>query len=100
MRSRYSAYCLGGYGEYLHSTWHPAYRQGLTPNSLSGKTRDWLSLEILQAAQEGDKGGVEFRAKYREDNGELKYHHEVSVFVRMKGQWLYTDGKVQVSPAD
>jgi len=99
MRSRYTAYCLGGYGEYLHSTWHPSYRAGLTAGSLSGKTRDWESLEVLQASQEGNKAGVEFRAKYREPNGEMMYHHEVSVFLRVKGQWYYTDGRVQVTAA-
>ena len=99
MRSRYAAYCLGGYGQYLHDSWHPEYRKGLTAQSLNNRTHDWQSLEILQDAQKGDKAGVEFRAKYGDEKGELKYHHEVSVFVRIKGKWLYTDGKVQVTPA-
>ncbi len=99
MRSRFSAYTLGGFGQYLHDTWHPNYRKGLTPNSLSQRTCDWQSLEVLQSKQEGDKGGVEFRAKYIDEKGELLYHHEISVFVRVKGRWYYTDGKVQITPA-
>lgn len=30
MRSRYSAYALGGYGEYLLKTWFPPMASGLT----------------------------------------------------------------------
>ncbi|MCG8416077.1 MAG: hypothetical protein MI746_17815 [Pseudomonadales bacterium] len=96
MRSRYTAYKLGGYGEYLWRTWHPNTSKGLTPQSLSGKTRDWQSLEIVDTMQDGDKGGVEFRANYLDEHGELKCHHEMSAFVRVKGQWVYVDGKVQL----
>lgn len=41
MRSRFSAYALGGYGDYLISTWLPSSAKGLTVSELSKKTVDW-----------------------------------------------------------
>ena len=98
MRARFCAYRLGGYGEFLFNTWHPNYCGGLTPQSLSGKTHNWQSLEVLQSEQQGDKGGVEFRANYIDEHGDLQCHYEVALFLRHKGRWFYTDGKVQITP--
>ena len=98
MRARFTAYRLGGHGQFLFNTWHPNYCQGLTPTSLSGKTHDWQSLDILQSSQQGDKGGVEFVAHYLDSSGQMHRHHEVSVFVRIKGRWFYTEGKVKITP--
>ena len=47
MRSRYSAYALGGYGEYLLKTWFPPMASGLTAIELSKHIQEWLSLEVL-----------------------------------------------------
>ena len=100
MRSRFAAYAIGDHGQYLMETWHPAYSRGNTANSLSMKTHDWRSLKVLQAGQEGDRGGVEFVADYVDPKGVLQRHHEISVFVRHKGRWFYTDGKVDVRPVE
>jgi len=97
MRARYTAYALGGYGDFLYHTWHPQFRQGITPNTLSQKTMDWQSLWVGEFKQEGDRGAIEFKAIYREPNGQLHCHHEISQFLRNKGLWYYTAGKVEVS---
>lgn len=98
MRARYTAYALGGFGEYLYYTWHPEYRQGLSASSLAQKTQDWLSLTVGESKQEGDRGAIEFRAIYRDDKGRLLCHQEISQFLRIKGLWYYTAGKVKILP--
>ena len=94
MRSRYSAYALGGYGDYLLNTWHPATSQGLISPELSQKQHDWLQLEVIDRAQEGDSGEVEFKASYRDKNGQVQVLHERSSFTRVAGRWLYVGGEV------
>ncbi len=95
MRSRYSAYALGGYGDYLLSTWFSATAAGLTAKALSEKTMEWVKLEVLSSNQTGDKATVEFNAFYREpDHSEVQVMHEVSVFQRTSGHWLYVGGEV------
>lgn len=96
MRARYTAYALGGYGDYLYYTWHPEHRGGLSPKSLAQKTLDWQSLRVGESKQEGDRGAIEFQAIYRDEKGKLLCHHEISQFLRSKGLWYYTAGKVQV----
>ncbi len=93
MRSRYSAYALGGYGEYLLSTWFPATATGLTVASLAKRTVDWTRLEVLGKSQQGDDGMVEFIAHFI-DEGEQKAMHEQSIFKRVQGRWLYVGGEV------
>lgn len=96
MRSRYCAYALGGYGEYLLSTWLPATTHSLTAADLSEKTLDWQRLEILSSSQNGDKGVVEFKAWYRNpDTGKIEIMHETSQFQRIQSRWFYVDGKVK-----
>ncbi|MGB1800042.1 MAG: YchJ family protein [Gammaproteobacteria bacterium] len=96
MRSRYTAYALGGYGEYLLSTWLPEMTQGLAAESLSEKTLDWIKLEILDNSQKGDAGIVEFKAYYKDESGLEKVHHEKSTFKRMNRQWYYVEGDVKI----
>lgn len=95
MRSRYSAYALGNYGQYLLDTWFPATAAGLTADSLSEKNMNWVKLEVLSKSQTGDNATVEFNACYREpDSDVLLTMHEVSVFKRVSGLWLYVGGEV------
>ena len=92
MRSRYSAYALGGYGEYLFRTWHPANRGSLQPKDVDLITTNWTNLEVLKAQQSGDRGIVEFIAHFAAEDGSQGTHHELSTFVREMGHWLYLDG--------
>jgi len=89
MRSRYSAFALGGYGEYLMASWHPTMTADLNAEVLSQKNQQWFKLTILGKCQKGDIGSVEFEAFYINLKGEECVHHEVSSFVRVSGDWLY-----------
>jgi SEC-C motif-containing protein len=99
MRSRYSAYSLGNHGDYLLKTWFPATARGLSAATLSRREHEWTALEILDKSQDGDQGMVEFKAWYREGDGEPQLLHEKSVFQRMGGRWLYVGGEVDIGPA-
>ncbi len=95
MRSRYSAYALGGHGDYLLATWFSATAGAATAAQLSEKSLDWVGLDVLASQQNGDKGAVEFKAYYREpDNTELRTLHEKAVFQRTAGRWLYVGGEI------
>ena len=98
MRSRYSAYALGGHGDYLLNTWFPATARGLTAEELSIRTCDWIELEILNKSQSGDQGTVEFNAWFHNDQGDREVLHEKSVFQRINGRWLYVGGEVDSTP--
>ena len=98
MRSRYSAYALGNYGEYLLQSWFPATAQGLTVEALSRRSCDWIGLDVIARSQQGDQGLVEFKAWYRDENGKRQVLHEKSVFQRIAGRWLYIGGEVDSSP--
>lgn len=95
MRSRYSAFALGGYGQYLLATWHPAYRGQLDEHELSLQSTAWTDLKILSSNQQGDTGTVEFIAGFENRDGTRDTHHEVSNFIREKGLWLYCDGLIK-----
>jgi SEC-C motif domain protein len=94
MRSRYTAYALGGLGEYLLDTWFPATSQGLSVLELSQKTLNWQRLEIHHKSQRGDAGAVEFSAWYKDAQGEEQCMHEKSEFRRIQGRWYYVGGEV------
>jgi SEC-C motif-containing protein len=98
MRSRYSAYALGGYGDYLLQTWFPATAKGLTVEALSQRSCDWIELEVLHKSQKGDQGTVEFNAWFQNDEGDKQVLHEKSVFQRTDGLWLYVGGEVNSTP--
>jgi len=98
MRSRYSAYALGGYGEYLLKTWFPPMAQGLCVEQLSKKSLSWQKLDVLNRTQQGDEGTVEFKAWFQSDStedGEPEVLHELSEFKRIGGRWLYVGGRVE-----
>lgn len=95
MRSRYSAYALGGYGDYLLHTWFPATAQGLSADQLSQRAVNWQKLEVLSKSQQGDEGTVEFKAYYLpQGSDQLSVLHEFSEFTRIDGRWLYVGGRV------
>ncbi len=95
MRSRFTAYALGGHGEYLMSTWLETSAKSLTALALSEKTVDWQRLEIISSTQAGGKGTVEFKAWFCESRNSdtLECMHEISEFVRIKSCWFYVSGR-------
>ncbi len=94
MRSRYSAFALGGFGHYLKDTWLSSTAQVLDPAELSQRAINWQGLAIESNSQKGDYGVVEFRAYFLDEGGLKQAHHEVSRFQRIDGKWFYVDGKV------
>lgn len=96
MRSRYSAYVLGGYGEYLLQSWFPATATGVTAEELSDRNVNWQRLEVIDKSQNNDEAAVEFKAYYLPENSdELKAMHEKSEFRRVNGRWFYVGGRVE-----
>lgn len=90
MRSRYAAF-VKNLPSYLLETWHSSTR----PDRLDlDDSPDWVSLEVLESDQQGDKGQVHFRAIYRVDKG-WGYLEERSDFVREAGRWYYLSGKTR-----
>lgn len=87
MRSRYSAFALGGLGDYLLQTWHP----DTSTADMGAADTDWVRLEIVDSLQQGDNATVEFKAFWRDAEGHIQLHHEKSRFVREHGRWLYVD---------
>ncbi|MGH1487568.1 MAG: YchJ family protein [Cellvibrionaceae bacterium] len=94
MRSRYSAYALGGFGDYLLETWLPSMSQGLSSEELSASNTQWTRLSVIDKSQKGDDGIVEFKAFFVDEHGQEAQLHERSVFKRIKGKWLYVGGEV------
>ncbi|HEX4190234.1 MAG TPA: YchJ family metal-binding protein [Marmoricola sp.] len=92
MRSRYTAYSVGG-TDHLFRTWHPATRPELiAPDD----DLAWTRLEILDVVEEADgdpgAGIVEFRAHWAW-HGQTGALHERSRFTRRAGRWVYLDGE-------
>ena len=89
MRSRFCAFFLGGYGQYLVDTWAPEHRGGLQAIDLNTRETDWQRLVIVDKSQRGDEGIVEFKAYFLDEDGKESCHHERSSFERRQGRWLY-----------
>jgi len=101
MRSRYTAYALHDI-DYLESTLHGNELRDFDKDGTEKWARDstWLGLDIVNttAGAANDKeGSVEFRARYERD-GVQHEHHELSLFRKFDGRWLYTGGR-GVAPA-
>lgn len=92
MRSRFTAFFLGGHGQYLVDTWAPENRGGLQAIDLNQRETEWLRLEILVKSQTGNVGEVEFNAYFKDGENE-GCHHEHSYFERRGGRWLYVSAK-------
>ncbi|MFT4235658.1 MAG: YchJ family metal-binding protein [Microbacterium sp.] len=93
MRSRFDAFTRAD-AEWLLATWHPSTRPA--DLDLSDNPR-WRGLQIVDTVAGGaddDRGVVEFRATYLDDEG-IGILHERSRFVREEGRWFYLDGDVR-----
>ncbi len=102
VRARFCAYKRGAgtHRDFLLRTWHPAVHSRINAADLTNDGYvTWKELEIVQAQQKGDKGGVDFKATYSERGGPDKVHHERSLFVRVKGVWYYVEGAVRTEDA-
>ena len=97
MRSRFSAYVLR-IADYVVKTTHPKFREEDFKENIQKwmKQTRWTHLEILDLSKglaHQDIGEVEFVAEFFLD-GQSQILHERSNFVRYKGRWVYTEGKI------
>lgn len=97
MRSRYTAYTQANM-DYILQTMKPPAANEFEPNSSRkwAQQSEWLGLNIVKTATEGDKGWVEFIALF---NLQKEKHvlHELSEFHRVDGRWYYVDGETPES---
>ncbi len=94
MRSRYTAHLLLAI-DYLWDTWSPEQRLRSSKSDIRhwAESCDWLGLQILSTRKglvNDQEGLVEFIALYRH-KGQFQQHHELSLFRRNLGKWLYID---------
>jgi SEC-C motif domain protein len=93
MRSRYTAYVLG-LEDYLLKTWAAETRPA-TLNLADDTATKWLSLQVKHAENTSESTAiVEFVARYK-IGGKAERLHEISQFVRVKGDWYYLTGNHQ-----
>ena len=96
MRSRFSAYVLRN-SDYLLATWDTHKRPAKI--DFSKETAEWQRLLIVSTKKGGgsdNKGIVEFKAFYRQDDEDC-FMHEISRFVKIDQRWLYLDGTIKAA---
>ena len=96
MRSRYSAYVKVD-TDYIFATTHPEHRKDYDHEGTKewAEKAEWEGLQIVSTKNGGPEdatGEVEFIARYKE-KGLVKEHHELALFKKEEGRWLFTDGK-------
>lgn len=97
MRARYTSYVTGDV-QFLKTSATQAVQEEFDEKASKAwsAAAEWHGLEIIktEGGQKGDKAGVvEFRALYTA-SGEFCNHHEVSLFVREKDGWKFSDGEL------
>lgn len=93
MRSRYTAFALGGREglDHLFRTWHPRTRPPRLVEDGLDTERTWTRLEVLGHGEDW----VEFDAHYTLDpGGTAGVQREHSLFEQRGGRWVY----VQAAP--
>ncbi|MDA8230196.1 MAG: YchJ family protein [Magnetospirillum sp.] len=102
MRSRYTAFVRHDIG-YLERTLAPESAGDFdrAETETWAKEAQWQRLEVRGAAlaeENGSRGTVEFVAHYR-FRGKTFAHHELGVFRKEDGRWLYVDGEINPKTA-
>jgi len=95
MRSRYCAYAKAEI-DYLFSSTAPSQRENIDREEMRSwaERSNWLGLEIISAPKpEGNKGEVEFIARYTDGDTPLE-HHELAEFRKIDGDWYFHDGRL------
>ena len=90
MRSRFSAFAIPN-GEYLWETTSPGKRKFHNKKSLQewGEINAWTKLEIVDTPS---MNKVEFKAFYKDEDGNPQVHHELSTFKTIQNRWYYVSG--------
>lgn len=98
MRSRYTAHLVLAI-DYLWDTWSPEQRSRSSQQEILAWANacEWLGLHIISTSagkESDDQGLVVFTANYRQA-GKLQQHHEISLFKKVAGHWLYVSHQGQ-----
>ena len=90
MRSRYTAYTLAD-AKYIIETTHPSKRYLHSKREILAwaKENEWLGLSILFSSFKE----VKFQAVFKDRDGEICKHIELSTFSALGGKWYYVDGQ-------
>lgn len=94
MRARYSAYATGAI-DFLGESNHSKSRQEFDPEAAASWSREsrWLGLTILSAdSSRGNRGHVNFEARYEDKDGVPVLHRERSLFEREGDEWRFVSG--------
>jgi SEC-C motif domain protein len=91
MRSRFSAFAIPN-GDYLWETTSPNKRQFHNKKDLQewGEINEWTKLEIVNKPTDYK---VEFKAFYKDEEGNPQVHHELSQFKMIQNRWFYVTGE-------
>jgi len=96
MRSRYTAYVKHAFA-HLQSSLSAGQQQDYSVEDAErwAKNSVWLGLQIVSTDGGGPNdtsGWVEFKARFKTEENEHE-HHEVAVFSRENGKWVYAGQK-------
>lgn len=96
MRARYSAY-VNTEMEFVFASTHPEHRQGYDHEGTKAwaENSEWLGLQILSTSKgtkDDTHGEVEFVARFKEQGGVPRSHHEQGQFEKLDGRWYFTEG--------
>ena len=96
MRSRYTAYVLNNMAYIVKTMQGKALKRfTLDHSDLNELSLIWQKLEVINCSTQNNKGFVEFKAYYM-DNQQSFILHEISEFKRKSGQWFYVDGNILI----
>jgi SEC-C motif-containing protein len=94
MRARYTSYATGAI-DFVEKTQIPEVGFDRASSEKWSKESEWKGLEIVglkKGGENDDTGNVGFIAYYRQ-GGEDREHHEIALFEKRGGEWLFVDGK-------
>jgi len=84
--------------DYLYNTSSDKVRKEFDGESSRkwSESAEWTGIDILSkegGEADDDKGVVEFLAHYKVDETDYN-HHERAEFAKVKGEWVFVDGKI------
>ena len=92
MRSRYTAYVKGDLDYLIETDFHEVDREATKAWMQSATFYRLEILKVYRGKALDKKGRIEFKAWYRDEEGEERIHHELSDFEKYKGRWYYSGG--------
>lgn len=95
MRARYSSYVSGDV-EYIAKTQIAEDGDDFDLDEAKrwSSESDWQGLQIKSTATQDSKAQVHFIATYKDLEGNLCKHQELSNFKKIDGEWMYSEGSI------